>query len=504
MINKDVKNQSKVNRIIYNGIYGSLAWIIPLFLAFFSTPIIVHGLGAENYGIYALVLGFIGYSFNFGIGRAVTKFVSEYRAQGKFLEAGEIVASTYYLSLFLGVSANLLIILFSERIVKDILLIAPERQNMAIYALYISGATICILLVSQIYQALIQAAHRFDTFSLIINFNGVAVTIGNIILVWTGFGTLALIWWNFLLAGVSCLLFFVSSRKFLPEIKPNFKFNGKSIKLLGRFGLGIFTYQVFGNLIFLFERGWIIRRFGEDALTYYVVPMSLGISILSFTVSLVQVVFPVISELQNEREKIIKLYQKSTKVVLTIISFIVLSLICGGKLLLSLWISPEFAINSYEILSFHALSFGILSVYTVSWQLAEGFGKPKINAFVSFVWLIVSIPAMVYFSYSWGENGIAFARFLAIALSFPAIFYTEKRFLGNIQYSFWLKKILTLTVAIIVSSLVETWIFGIFDEKWFTLLLGGIAGFAAFLGCLLILGFVTEDEKILVKQLLNR
>ena len=39
----------------------------------------------------------------------------------------------------------------------------------------------------------------------------------------------------------------------------------------------------------------------------------------------------------------------------------------------------------------------------------------------------------------WGENGIAFARFLAVILSFPTIFYTEKRFLGNVQVSFWLQ-----------------------------------------------------------------
>ena len=61
-------------------------WFLPLGLSFFATPIIVKALGDEDYGIYALVLGFIGYSFNFGIGRAITKYIAEYRASGETRE----------------------------------------------------------------------------------------------------------------------------------------------------------------------------------------------------------------------------------------------------------------------------------------------------------------------------------------------------------------------------------------------------------------------------------
>lgn len=498
-----MKNQSRKNRLIFNGIYGSLSWVLPLILAFVATPVIVRGLGNENYGIYALVLGFIGYSFNLGIGRAVTKYVAEYRAEEKYKEAGEVLTATFYLTFALAFIANLLIIIFAKTIVRDILLIAPERQVVAIYALYISGGTIFVLLISQIYQSLIQAAHRFDRLALVININGILAAAGNILLVWLGFGVLTLIWWFLLITIVSCLLFFFSSKKFLPEIKASFKFKSDSLKLIGKFGLGIFGYQIFGNIILIFERGWIIRSFGEESLTFYVVPMSLGIYILGFTISLVQVLFPVIIEMQNDRENIIKLYQKSTKIILTMICFVVLSMICGGKLLLSLWISPEFALESYQILVFHSLTFGTIAVLTISWQLTEGFGYPKINAAISFFWLAVTIPAMIFLAKDWGENGIAFARFLGVILSVPTVFYVEKRFMGNVQYMFWLRLILTLTVAVVAAYLTESWIFGALDVKWTTLMLGGIGGGIVFLICLLVLGFVTDDEKMLIKDLIK-
>ncbi len=117
---------------------------------------------------------------------------------------------------------------------------------------------------------------------------------------------------------------------------------------------------------------------------------------------------------------------------------------------------------------------------------------------------MLTIPLMIYLSYDWGENGIAFARFLVLFLTFPAVFYTEKKFLGKVQTFFWLKIILTLGAAIIFSSVVETWIFGMLAVKWFTLILGGFAGLSVFLFSLVFLGFVTEDEKILVKDLIGR
>ncbi len=189
-----MKSENRKIKLIHNGIYGSLSWFLPLVLAFFSTPILIRGLGTENYGIFALIIGFIGYTFNFGIGRAVTKYVSEYLSQNRVEEAVEVVSSTIYISIFLAFIANFIIVLFADSIVRDVLQISPERQKTAIYALYISGATICVLLVSQIYQALIQSAHRFDRLAIIININGVLLAVGNIVWVLSGYGVLTLIW----------------------------------------------------------------------------------------------------------------------------------------------------------------------------------------------------------------------------------------------------------------------------------------------------------------------
>ncbi len=74
--------------------FGFISWLLPLGLTFYATPLVVRRLGVEEYGLYALVLGFVSYSFTFSIGRAVTKYVAEFRATGETEKINEVLAAT--------------------------------------------------------------------------------------------------------------------------------------------------------------------------------------------------------------------------------------------------------------------------------------------------------------------------------------------------------------------------------------------------------------------------
>ena len=69
-------NPTRSKTVFRNIVHGFSAWIFPLFLSFVVTRVVVRSLGTSDYGIYTLVLGFVSYSFNFSIGRAITKFLA--------------------------------------------------------------------------------------------------------------------------------------------------------------------------------------------------------------------------------------------------------------------------------------------------------------------------------------------------------------------------------------------------------------------------------------------
>ena len=62
-----------------NTVWNLLGQILPMVVAIATIPIIVRELGVERFGVLSLVWVVVGYFslFDLGIGRALTKFVSD-------------------------------------------------------------------------------------------------------------------------------------------------------------------------------------------------------------------------------------------------------------------------------------------------------------------------------------------------------------------------------------------------------------------------------------------
>ena len=500
----EIKDSNPRNRLSYNAFASSLGWFLPIILTFVATPIVVKGLGYEQYGIYALILGFVNYSFSFGVGRAVTKYVAEYRSSGKKEKISEIISVSFWFSLVLSLAGSLIIVIFAEPIVADVLQINAELHDLAIKSLYIACSTIGFLMIGQVFQAVLQGIHRFDRVSLLITLSGFLLNFGNIFLVLNGFSFYSLLFWNLFLTAVISLFYYILAKKYLPEFAISFKLKKESVRLILNYGSGVIGYQIFANALLIFERSWITRNLGAENLTFYVVPMTLALYMHAFIGSVVSVIFPVISELQNEREKLLELYRRATKLVVSTVVFITLTLICSSKMFLTLWINREFAEKSAPILIALTLSFSVISILCIVWQLAEGFGHPRFNAVISFLWLAVSVPLMIWLIFPLGNFGSSIARLSGHLITLPFIFIGEKKFLGEVQWSFWLKLILTVGVAAILAATLETLIFYLFEPSWLIIIVGFGVGIIVYGTVLWLNNFFSADEKKLFNQIFSK
>lgn len=490
--------------LIKNAFFSALSWFLPIILTVFGTPIIVKGLGYEQFGLYALILSFISYSFTFGIGRVVTKYVAEYRSQEKHEKIAEVISTTFWLTLIFCLFGCSILIVFADFIVRDILQIGERFHQSAVFALYTASGGICFLMIGQVFQSVLQAIHRFDQVSLLITLNGFLLVIGNILLVVFGFGFNALLLWSLFTGALNCFLYYFTARKFLPESKIHLTFDSESAKLVFNYSLGVIGYQIFANVLLIFERSWITRNLGAENLTFYVVPMMLALYLHAFISSLVVVIFPVMSELQNEKEKLLKLYQRATKVVFLIVSFLATTIICSGKLFLSLWINQDFAETSATILIFQTLAFSVFSLIAVVWQLAEGFGFPRFNTLISFLWLLISVPLMIVLISQYEIKGVAFSRLIGNLATIPFILIGERLFLGKIDWKFWAKLIVIIASAVAFTAFAEIIVYANFPQKWITFILGSAIGGICFAFVVWILKFFTSDEINFLKGIFFR
>lgn len=487
-----------------NVFYGFLTWFLPLGLSFAATPLIVRTLGDADYGIYALVLGFIGYSFTFSIGRAITKYIAEYRANGETDKIRDVISATFFVNIAVGLLGVTAICLSANWLVRELFKITPEAQSKTVLAMYIAALVIFCTMLNQVFNAVLQGIHRFDVYAKILNASNFAMLFGNIVLVLRGYGLLFLLVWNLLITLTTSIVFAVAAKRLLPEFGINLRFRRETLKLVMRYSSGIIGYQILANLLLLFERGWITRQLGSESLTYYVVPMSLGMYIHGFISSLMLVIFPLASELKNEKEKLLRLYLNATKIACLLVVFLVTTLIIGSNSFLTIYMGASFAEKSSALLIIHAVTFGTLAILTVSWQMTEGLGYPNYNFYVFGICLVVSVTLMLLLTKNYGNFGVAIARLFGFGTLFFSIFYVEKWFFKKIQIEFWAKIIGNLGIAAIFAGLSEFFIIKNLDLNWFTFILSVVCGGIVYLFALWILDFVTADEKILIKKILSR
>ena len=395
--------------VIRNISFGALTWIGPMALSLIATPFIVGALGLAGYGIYALVLGLISYSFNFGVGRATTKFVAEYQGTDDRPKIGRIISSSIIISLALGAFAILAIAILAQWLVISVLGIEPRFQEPAITALHIAAGVIVVTLLNQLFGSILQGLHRFDVYSKLFNITNTAVVVGNVGLALSGFGITALLSWNLGVLALSAIMTGIVSKRLLFDVSfvsaPDRNSFGKVLSYTS----GVVGYQLLGNVLLLFERGYITRFHGSDQLTYYVVAMAIGLYLHGFTTSLLLAIAPATSEQTNDLVRLKKLYVRSTKLIAMIVIFVTAVLVVSGGEFLTLWMGHEFANEAALLLKIHTVTFSLLSIAGVAWFMREGLGEPKRNLVVSAACFLVTLGLMLTTTH-YGNIGMAVAR----------------------------------------------------------------------------------------------
>jgi hypothetical protein len=105
---------------------------------------------------------------------------------------------------------------------------------------------------------------------------------------------------------------------------------------------------------------------------------------------------------------------------------------------------------------------------------------------------------------SYGNLGIAIGRLAGFGTMFFSVFYVEKWIFNRIQIVFWLKLIGFLSIAAVVSAFVQKIIIVNFSINWASFLVATVAGGICYCLTLLIMGFVSAEDKILLRNILSR
>jgi O-antigen/teichoic acid export membrane protein len=489
-----------------NILFGVFSWFVPLGITFLITPIVVRGLGQEQFGLYALVQTFVAYSFTFNVGRALTKYISTYQASGETARIGEALSATLMVNLLVGGMSAGLLALCSSWLVVSLLKIPVPLQHEALLAFYLASATLLPLMLTYVYNAVPQALHRFDIYSLVMLGGSAFNTITNGIVVWLGYGVFAMLLWNLIGTILVCVIFAIYARVLLPEARVVLRVHRELLWGVVRFSAGVTVYQLLANVLLLFERSWIARTLGTEAVTYYVVPMTVAIYIHAFVGSMALVIFPLTSEANamQDVERLRLIYTRAIKYISLMVFFLCVTLCVCGHELLATWMNSDIADHSSRVLAIQAIVFSVIAIGIVPWQMADGLGRPTFNALLVFCWLLVAIPLTIWLTPIWGIEGTAVAR-LASMLAVPVhAMLIERWALKRNLWGFWGRTIGTLAFAGVVAGVAEYFMLQTGLHRWPLLAVAIISGGLAYLGCLHLTRFISDDEQVWLRGFVMR
>ena len=168
-MSQDNKNITKGTLLVNNTFYFLLSQVVPLLVAIFSIPLLINGLGVERFGVLTLVWMVTGYYslFDFGVGRALTKMVSERLGAGDVKEIPALVWTALFFVLLMGLVGTLLVSATSPYLAREILQIPPEMQTETLNVLYLLAVSIPIVISATSLRGVLEAYQRFAYISIV-------------------------------------------------------------------------------------------------------------------------------------------------------------------------------------------------------------------------------------------------------------------------------------------------------------------------------------------------
>lgn len=485
--------------------FGLIAWAGPLLVAIASTPAIVRGLGAADYGLYALVVGLVSYSSTALLGRAVVRRVAVAHATDQLHTGVEMVHSAGWLAAGAGLAIAGTLWASGNWLAMEVFRLPPGDYRMAFG---LAGAGIAASILSQVFASALHGLHRFDLYAGVATSMSIAGGIGCAVLALRGYGALGLVAWTVALAWLGCLLYAISARRLLgghhapPSSPPapgtvpaaRRRFSRATLIELLSHGGAVAVYQTCGYALLMFERTLLVRTLGAEALTYYAVAMNVAMPIHGFVAGSTLAVLPTASAAEARQTDIARIYLRSSRWANLVVVWLTLTgLICAGAFLRA-WMGDAFAAQATPLLRVHVLAFGIMAAQVIAWQVAEGWGLASANAWFTAWWLASAVLLMPILGARFGIEGIAVARLFGLLAVPVFIAVIEHRVLGHVHWRAWLSGALQLLPAALAAAVLEYVLLQSLPSGWLGLAGAALAGGGAYVATLLLLGVIDRHD----------
>jgi O-antigen/teichoic acid export membrane protein len=417
-----------------NTVWNLIGSSAPIFVAVFSIPILIRGLGKERFGVLTLACELIGYAtlFDLGLGRALTQIVAKKLGQGEQRDVPSLAWTSLVLMTVLGFLGAAALVLLSPWLVHRALHMPVGLQGETLQCFYLLGISLPVVIVTSGLRGLLEAHQRFDLVSSLGVPLGVFSFTGPLLVLPFSRSLVPVV--GILIIGrlLGCVAHLLLCLKVVPELGVRIRWHPANAVALLRFGGWMMVTNVVGPLMVTLDRFLIGAMLSMAAVAYYATPYEVVTKLWIIPDALLGVMFPAFStSFAQDRSRAALLYVRSIKYVFLILFPIALLIVVLAQNGLRLWLGAEFAQHSVRVLQLLAVGVFINSLAQIPFTMLQGGGRPDLTAQLHLIELPFYLAALWLLIRSFGIEGAAIAWTGRVAIDALLLFGMAKRLLPS-------------------------------------------------------------------------
>ncbi len=393
---------------------------------FIATPFVIRLLGAEGYGVLALINVLIGYlAFaDMGMGTASTRFGADAHAKDDDCEEASVIWTSLLIAFVPSALFALALFFFAGFLVEQILQLPVFLQEEAILALRLAAIAYVARTIANVLNTPQLVRLRLDLNILItVGTSVLQIALVPVVLVLGG-GLVSAVAVMMGATLANMIIHGIVSQRLLPSLSRP-RISSSLLRPLMIFGGGLVVSTLADVLLVNSEKIMLPRFASVTALAHYAVAFNVAGMLALLPRVMCQVLLPAFSQLQAkpDREPLQRLYVRALRGTLLWIAPVVLLLCVAARPFFTLWAGAEYGRES--TLPFYVLIVGLIFniMSNVPYTLLMAYGRSDLIARFHLAELLPYLFCAALFVYLWGAVGAALAwslRVIADALLFIA------------------------------------------------------------------------------------
>lgn len=418
-MNGDRAKSTIINRLLRSTVSNYIGRFVGLVTWILLTPFILHQLDQSLFGLWVLVGSVVAFGslLDFGIAGAVTKYVSEYQAQGQIDQAKKLIATALYLYFALGLVVILASIAIAP-IFPRLFNVSAEHKETAVWLVLLSGLGMGLAIPSTSTKAVLSGLQRFDLMNLLSVITTLLSAGFTVIVLLSGGGVIGLV---SVTIAVN-LLVQIPAIRFIHRIAPELHFglarpSRKMLWTVTSFSSSLFLVHVGGQLETKTDEIVIGAFLPVNAVTPYNLARKLSTLPQLMAEQFLSLLLPLASELhaENNRGRLRSLYIISTRVTLGTFLAIGISLVVLAGPILTIWIGEEFAKYADLVFILTLASFIDIPTWPAGFVL-QGIGRHRFTAVMALCSGIANLILSLILVQHLGLTGVALGTLIPTAI----------------------------------------------------------------------------------------